>query len=65
MCHIDTLEKLSNTGLPDEGISTVDTTFSYYLDQMININEEMFSLAYKLEIDEFKYRKRIYKHEKR
>lgn len=56
VCHIDTLEKLSNTELLDKGICTVDTTFNYYLDRIINTNEEMFSLAFKLEIDEFKYR---------
>ena len=56
VCYGDTLDKLSDKILDVDVLYGVDTSFNYYLNQMISLNEDMFSLSQKLESSEFKYR---------
>ncbi|MDG1297584.1 MAG: sensor histidine kinase [Saprospiraceae bacterium] len=56
ICFGDTLEKLSDKTLEVEVLNAANTSFNYYLNQMISLNEDMLSLSQKLESSEFKYR---------
>ncbi len=56
VCYGDTLDKLSDKILDVDVLNGVDTSFDYYLNQMVSLNENMLSLSQKLESSEFKYR---------
>ena len=56
VCYSDTLDKLSDKILDADVLNGVDTSFNYFLNQMISLNENMLSLSQKLENSEFKYR---------
>jgi signal transduction histidine kinase len=56
ICYSDTLDKIADKTLDTEVLNDADTSFNYYLNQMISLNEDMLSLSQKLESSEFKYR---------